>query len=523
LGTHGANYAVHDIEMVSARHLPEYYNAIRNCDVSKIIANIRNNADFPPLYEQSAAALLLLTGKSWVMMNLLNNMFYLFILLAAIYLLGSALFDRTTGLIAVVLISAHPFSFSIFRRFSLDFSLTAVVTLSIFFLFKSDLLRIRKWSIFFAVSSGIGMLIKEPFAAFLIGPVSYCAITALINSQDRTFRLKNIALVAAIAFLIMSPYYFNVYNLKHAIQRPLSENQGVPLLSRNDINAFTSGIVKNFLGLQYSPILLLGVLPFIKIYRKDAGKIVLLWVIIPIIMVLLMPHWKSYRYVLPLLPALMIISASGMRVVIEKWYGKLLFVVIVGISVSCTVEILSGMPANRDIAAFAFNYTDALRSSELIIPISEERRSAAIFKSLADAVRNRARKHKEPVVFIPFRCMKFGNDFYLKDLLWFNDMPKIKQYALYNEDSKYFFRELGNKMNGIDFMICGTCLSRDGTGRITFYEVQQSMIWGFGRTGAETAAESETIWNGLMKTFNHRELIYRDEALDYWLYSKETN
>jgi hypothetical protein len=516
LGRNGANYATHGAEICAAFHLSSYYDALSNGDMRLLKETIRYD-DYPPFYKVSSAIVLMETGKNWAMMNLINNMFYLLILLAATYLIASILFDKTIGLIAAVLLSANPVVCAYFTRYSIDFALMGAVTLSIYLLLRSELFSNYRWSILFGISFGAGMMVKDPYAAFLIGPVSYCAIIAMVGSmgkrQDRIKTIRNIAVISAIAFIIMSPYFCKMSNLKHFVNIPLCEH--TPFTSR-DIRSFSSGLIANFLGLQFLPIFVLGILALIKHNNKDGVRIILLWMIVPIITVMLMPHWKSFRYVLPVMPVLVIISAAGMSLLIRKWYGKLLFVAIMGISIACTGEILGGIDTVRFVSFFSQRY---IMDTSLFATMEQEKQNVDIFSSIMNAVRQRSEKD-ETVIFVPYQSQIFDKETALEEFFWFNAKP-FKHYNIVGPvPNSSLLNDAYKNMGNIDLVLCGTGAGGDGT--VAFHEIQTSWQRTYPAI-VQNSKEDEKIWNNFMKVFSDRELIYHAGSIDFWLYSKANN
>jgi 4-amino-4-deoxy-L-arabinose transferase-like glycosyltransferase len=109
---------------------------------------------------------------------LMSNLVYLAVLLGSVYGIGRMLYDRRVGLFAAFLVSFYPVLFAISRLSYVDYALTAMVTLSIFLVLKSDGFRNRRWSLLFGLGLGLGLLTKWPFIAFAGAPVAYVAWTS---------------------------------------------------------------------------------------------------------------------------------------------------------------------------------------------------------------------------------------------------------------------------------------------------------------------------------------------------------
>jgi len=104
---------------------------------------------------------------------LMSNCVYLGILLCSVYGIGRVLYDRRVGLLAAFLVSFYPVLFAISRLSYVDYALTAMVSLAIYLLLKTDGFRNRKWSLLLGLGLGLGLLTKWPFIAFAGAPVVY--------------------------------------------------------------------------------------------------------------------------------------------------------------------------------------------------------------------------------------------------------------------------------------------------------------------------------------------------------------
>ncbi len=101
-----------------------------------------------------------------------NSIFFL-ILLFSVYGIGKITGGPGTGVLAAALVSLYPNLVGLSRFYGLDFPLTAMVTAGVYALIKTDCWKSRKWSVVFAVISGLGILTKGQYVFFLCGPVLY--------------------------------------------------------------------------------------------------------------------------------------------------------------------------------------------------------------------------------------------------------------------------------------------------------------------------------------------------------------
>jgi 4-amino-4-deoxy-L-arabinose transferase-like glycosyltransferase len=129
----------------------------------------------PPLSHLVAAPLYRLFGTS-TDVALMRNAIFVAMLLFSVYGIGKRLFARKVGLLAAFIVSTYPILFSISRMPYVDYSLAAMVALSIYLLVVCEGFRHRPASLVLGLVIGLGILTKWPFVAFAGGPIAYVAI-----------------------------------------------------------------------------------------------------------------------------------------------------------------------------------------------------------------------------------------------------------------------------------------------------------------------------------------------------------
>ena len=143
---------------------------------------------FPPLHTMIVSNLLS-WSRSYAWTVFLLNSFYLLLMTASLYLLGRDLGNALIGCSAALIMLLYPHTFFLFHMYNLDLPLAAVVTLCMYSLVKSRSFESISWTLAFSASLVWGLLIKDTFGAFLIGPVILSAIAALRRiAKQRKFR-----------------------------------------------------------------------------------------------------------------------------------------------------------------------------------------------------------------------------------------------------------------------------------------------------------------------------------------------
>jgi 4-amino-4-deoxy-L-arabinose transferase-like glycosyltransferase len=129
----------------------------------------------PPLSHLAAVPLYRLFGVS-TDVALMTNCIFVTMLVFSVYGIGKRLFSRKAGLLAAFLVSTYPILFSISRMPYVDYTLTAMVALSIYLLVVGEGFRHRSASLLLGLVMGLGILTKWPFVAFAGGSIAYMAI-----------------------------------------------------------------------------------------------------------------------------------------------------------------------------------------------------------------------------------------------------------------------------------------------------------------------------------------------------------
>ena len=180
----------------------------------------RIDSIYPPFFNVISLPIGLVWGSSLKELAM-TNIIFLFILLFSVYKIGELFFDKNTGLLASFMVSMFPMVFGVSRMFLLDFSVTAMVALSIYLLIKTEYFSNRKDSIFFGISIGLGMLTKETFFIFLLGPLLYILykVITLKPNIERHRMIVNFMISFAIGSALALPFYLrNIFNyfFKHS-------------------------------------------------------------------------------------------------------------------------------------------------------------------------------------------------------------------------------------------------------------------------------------------------------------------
>ncbi len=125
---------------------------------------------YPPVYHLSLLPVFAVFGFAADNAVIVNS-FFLAVTLLAIYGIGRRLYDRNVGLLAAFLFACYPFPAYSARQCMIGITLTAVVTLSYYLFLRSNHFEDRKFSVLFALSYAVGLMVKWTFFLYLLPAV----------------------------------------------------------------------------------------------------------------------------------------------------------------------------------------------------------------------------------------------------------------------------------------------------------------------------------------------------------------
>jgi 4-amino-4-deoxy-L-arabinose transferase-like glycosyltransferase len=166
-----------------------------------------------PLYPASATIMYKLFGTSDDIATMVN-VIYMLIMLAATYGIGRRWAGRRLGLIGVALLAIFPMFYAMSRYFYVEFSLGAMVAVTVYLLLATEGFQRKGMSLLFGLSLGLGMLTKRTFAVFGAGPLLAVILTSgllpalwqRIKKRPRIYWKK--AIVACLGGLALAAIWY---------------------------------------------------------------------------------------------------------------------------------------------------------------------------------------------------------------------------------------------------------------------------------------------------------------------------
>lgn len=273
---------------------------------------------YPPVVT-CAAGLLLLLFPAHPLAAPAVMVAFLGLALASIHLLGRRLVDAPAGALAALVFGSAPFVVFSTVTFQLDLPLAAAVALSLVVLLRTEALSRRGWCVALGLTLAFGMLVKPPFAVYVLPPLAIELGRGLRGRQVGR-ALGNLALAVALGGLLSLPWYGpRIFGLPlQILNRAFKQaaESGYPeTLTRASLLFYPRTLAYTF-GLLAALLFAWGL---VALVRRESGR-GLLWgaSLVPFAVFWLIQN-KNLRYVLPIFPAAAVIAAVGLRALPPAW------------------------------------------------------------------------------------------------------------------------------------------------------------------------------------------------------------
>ena len=268
------------------------------------LAIIERSSFYPPIVS-CAAGLLYRVAPSDVAAAQAVILLFLGLGMAATYLLGRELGGSTAGVAAAWIFGSAPFVLYTALRFQLDLPLAAMVALGLWTLARTDGFTRTGASLLAGVAFAAGMLVKPPFAAYLLGPVVW-----LLARERSWTAVRNFGLAVVVAAALGLPWYGpRLLGLPLQIANRSVKNaaiEGKPETFTASALAFYPTWLTPQLGLLAVALLLAGLA--VAVVRRRGFAIVAF--LVPFVLFTLVRN-KDLRYTLPLLPVAAVLGGMA--------------------------------------------------------------------------------------------------------------------------------------------------------------------------------------------------------------------
>ena len=217
------------------------------------------------------------------------------------------------GVLPALIASCYHFSAWLIHDAFLDFPLVAIVSVSFALLIRAGDFRVRRNALAFAVSAGIGMLVKQTFAFFFVLPALFVLIKVL-RTRDRR-AILNLGLAVVVLIMIAAvwygPHLQDVIAIYRENQQAAVNENEAPLFSFDSNFFYVHALISMQMQLPLAVIFAAGLVYSLVRCRKQS-LILYLWILSGIAVFALIAN-KDVRYTAPVLPATAILSACWLR------------------------------------------------------------------------------------------------------------------------------------------------------------------------------------------------------------------
>ncbi len=256
---------------------------------------------------------------------------YLSILLFSTYFIGKSLSSKSVGLTGAFILFMYPLIFESSRQFQLDFPLTAMVTLNILLVLKSNCFQNRKYSLLLGLSLGYSMLVKGQTILFILWPLLFILYITFRSAGKKILKqhLKSIQLQNIILFLLLTASISSIWwahqmpivkasLIEHIFAAHKTIESGYTITEKYSLPIISFYIRNMFASL--SPLLFLSFLASIFYFKKNVRfkMLYLSWLIIPFLLFSLVFSIKDIRFLMPILPVMALITAQGIKQINNK-------------------------------------------------------------------------------------------------------------------------------------------------------------------------------------------------------------
>lgn len=271
---------------------------------------------YPPFFPFFAALTSKLLGISGIVPLVMSNIFFLAVTFLSLYGIGIKMGDRRLGVLASFILALCPMFFHLSRMFMLEIPLTAMVTLTLWLLLRSDGFKKTRWSVLTAVAVGCGLLTKQSFIIFFAGPALYSFLSAraLADPQEKRRQILNVCLLATLGTAILFYWYADNWQHKLKLMTALASYQRT---SPSSFSPFASlifylkALVQEQMSWVWGVACAVTILARIKKLLAPPLLFSLIWFAVPYVFLTLFAN-KLHYYTIPSLPAAALITSFGL-------------------------------------------------------------------------------------------------------------------------------------------------------------------------------------------------------------------
>jgi 4-amino-4-deoxy-L-arabinose transferase-like glycosyltransferase len=274
------------------------------------------NKYWPPFFHICSVPFTMVLGFS-VSSVAATNFLFLVIAVYSIFKIGERLFDEWVGAGAVALTLLYPMVYAMSRTVLVDFALIAMVALSLHLILATDVgLKGGAWKL--GAVLGAAMLTKWTAVVFLMGPaLLWLGLSIRRDRPSLRAVVTAASTVALCAAIVALPWYITAFDGFLETARvafgsdPAQEGDPVRVLEsmRWYWEATKTALI---LPALLVPTLAGVTVCIVRVRPRASLAVLLCWILPALAFFLLIPN-KDARFVAPMLPAIALMAAAGLR------------------------------------------------------------------------------------------------------------------------------------------------------------------------------------------------------------------
>lgn len=252
------------------------------------------------------------------------NLFWLLVLMLALWLLGRRAFGGWAGVWAAILCAAAPASAGLGRQVLLEPCLAATVAWTVLALFESQGFSRRGWVLALGALAGWGLLAKWTYPLYVAAPLLLAWWRAK-KLGDTEVDKRGLLWALLICLALALPWYLHspvtLFKILFGDAWAYGAVHGYPpVFSLSGLAAYPLLLINDQLFLPLALLALAGLVWTLIYHRKDAA-LILAWFLGGLLLISLMRN-KDTRFLYPLLPAL-ILCLGGWLNALKPWWLRI--------------------------------------------------------------------------------------------------------------------------------------------------------------------------------------------------------
>lgn len=326
----------------SVRYYRDLFSSLK---INEIIHQLSSISTFyPPLAFIERIPFYIIWGVSQDV-SVLANLFFLFIFIYSVFLIGKRVSSIKTGLLAAFLVSFYPAIYGFSRTNFLTIPVAASVAVSLYLLLRTEYFINRRFSILFGISMGFGLLIKWLYLIYIFPSMLICIFEYFKKHNRKNFgrAFINFLIAIAVGIVVALPWYLP--NIKRIVSIMFSACYDNPSWVNFKMylrtNPFRLNLIRQIVGLEHYQLYTFYTILFIYflfryiIFKSGTIKWILLtalsipYLIFSIAVVEYYSGAPNPRYIIPLFTLAAVITADGVMKIKKNMARRMLIISIV--------------------------------------------------------------------------------------------------------------------------------------------------------------------------------------------------